>query len=66
MDPIQGIFIYTGHFDELIDLKELNLDIVDPILVEITLYGYPFFKKISVIFLISASILFLEQIIWAR
>ena len=38
--PIQGIFIYTGHLDGPIDSMELNLDIVDPILVEMMLSGY--------------------------
>ena len=45
---------------------ELNLDIIDLILLEITLFGYPFFKKILMIFLIFASILLLEQIISAQ
>ena len=32
--PIQGIFIYSWHFDGAIDLMVLNLDIIDPILAE--------------------------------
>ena len=44
----------------------LNLDIVDPILVDKTLSGYPFLRKTSVIILISALILSFEQIINAQ
>ena len=45
---------------------ELNLGIVDLIRLEMTLSGYPFLRKKSMIFLISASILLFEKINCAR
>ena len=47
-------------------LCALNFTIVDLILFDKTLSGYPFLRKISVTFLISDSILLAEQTIQAR